>query len=162
MFLLVFITHFIFQNGNSFDQKSIRDQYHEAIYDAGVAKELDQKLESLKQKSTLQIAYFGANKMLLAKHASFPNTKYKLFTEGRSILENAIREDSKNIEMIYLRYSIQLNAPALLNYNGNKTSDRDFLLKNYALVQDKDLKNRILIFLLAQAQLSSGEKAMLK
>lgn len=136
----------------------LRSEYHLAIYKEEAANDLDKHLKAINNKTPIQTGYLGATKMLLAKFAYWPNTKYALFVEGKTFLESAIRLDPKNLELLYLRYSIQLNSPDFLGYSQNKESDRKILIDQVKLIGDKDLKNRITVFLVNSAKLSEAER----
>jgi hypothetical protein len=81
-----------------------------------------------------------------------------LFVEGKAILEEAIKNDPKNIELIFLRYPVQLNAPSILDYNQNVASDKKTLVNEVKSIKDKDLKSRILVFLLSDGKLTEAER----
>ena len=57
-----------------------------------------------------------------------PYTKLKLFNEGRVDLEIAIMKAPENIELIYLRFTVQSNCPDFLRYNSNIDADKEKLL----------------------------------
>lgn len=148
----------LIQTSLSGTNSDLRLQYHKAIYNEDIANSLDANLKLINNKTALQAGYYGANKMVLAKFAFWPNTKYSLFIEGKNLLESAIGIDQKNIELIYLRYSIQLNSPDFLGYNQNKESDKKFLVSKVRLISDKDLKERITRFLIEEGKLSETER----
>ena len=69
--------------------------------------------------------------------------KFKHFEEGRKIIEQSIKNDPENIEIIFLRYLNQRNSPWFLNYNQNLAEDYDFLIKNLKFISDPYFKNVI-------------------
>jgi hypothetical protein len=140
------------------DLLTMRAEYYQAINSEEIAIKLDKELGAISNKTFLQMGYFGANKMILAKFAFWPNTKYALFVEGKAILEEAIKNDPKNIELIFLRYPVQLNAPSILDYNQNVASDKKTLVNEVKSIKDKDLKSRILVFLLSDGKLTEAER----
>jgi len=140
------------------DLLTMRAEYYQAINSEEIAVKLDKELGAISNKTFLQMGYFGANKMILAKFAFWPNTKYALLVEGKAILEEAIKNDPKNIELIFLRYPVQLNAPSILDYNQNVASDKKTLVNEVKSIKDKDLKSRILVFLLSDGKLTEAER----
>ena len=152
----------LFQPTSSGTITDLRLQYHQGVYKEEIANSLDANLKGINNKTAIQSGYYGANKMVLAKFAFWPNTKYSLFIEGKNLLESAINRDQKNIELIYLRYSIQLNSPDFLGYNQNKESDKKFLVGNVKLISDKDLKERITQFLIEDGKLSEVERKSIR
>ncbi len=161
MNLFVLLYLLIFPAAPSEELVQIRADFHQAISEQNLANELNQKLQGIANKSNLQLGYAGATQMLLAKFAFLPNQKYQLFSEGKSKLENAIRQDRKNPELIYLRYIIQTKCPAFLGYNQDLSRDKNYLLQVVKAIEDKDLQKRILVFLIVNAQLTTDERRLL-
>ena len=91
--------------------------------------------------------YMGMAFMLKAKHAWNPYHKLKYFSIGKKLLESAANAQPNNIEIRYLRHTVQVNAPAFLGYRNNIYEDRLFLVENINDLTDSDLKQKILIFL---------------
>jgi hypothetical protein len=145
----------------SFNTKQLRASYHEAIYQEDKAKALLTDLKNIPSPSAIQKAYLGSTQMLMAKFTYLPNQKFSWFNTGKKNLEEAIAADPKQAEIIYLRYSIQLNVPSFLGYSQNKAADRAFLLQEIRKIQDKDLQERIKLFLLKEASLTQQERALL-
>jgi hypothetical protein len=96
----------------------------------------------------LLMGYRGASTMVMAKHAFNPFCKFSYFKKGKNILENAIKADNSNIELRFLRFTIQNNVPSFLNYGSHKKSDKLFLSKYVSEVEDQELKKIINDYLL--------------
>ena len=128
----------------------LRSLYNFAAENKTKAKELLTIAESRSATNTLFKGYQGAAKILMANHASYPLQKWNLFKEGKKILESAISEDRRNIELRYLRLTIQTNVPDFLGYSGDIDQDKIFLKKEIDQLADKELKqiiNNYFIFL---------------
>jgi hypothetical protein len=52
----------------------------------------------------------------------------KYFNNGKAKIEAAIREQKDNAELRYIRLMVQLNAPSLLGYYKEISSDIDFFI----------------------------------
>lgn len=115
--------------------------------DKKAALELISSTEKSKSQSNLMMAYYGAAKMMMANHVFNPYQKLSYFNEGKYILEKAIATENDNIELRFIRYSIQLYAPSFLGYRSNLKNDKDFLSQNLQKEQDSDLKKTIIILL---------------
>tara|TARA_B110000881_G_scaffold219145_1_gene240260 strand:+ start:387 stop:878 length:492 start_codon:yes stop_codon:yes gene_type:complete len=98
---------------------------------------------------TLQ-GYKGMSFMLLSKYSFNPYDKIYYFKKGSSILDKAIEEDKGNIELRFLRYTVQSEAPMFLNYRSALSSDLTFIQTQVNNIKDFDLKNRINNFLYYQ------------
>ena len=140
----------------------MRESYHLAIQNETKARTFCAELGALPQPNTLEMGYLGAGKMVLAKYEYFPLQKYQLFIQGKALLEKAISTQRNNLELRYLRYGIQMNCPAFLNYSSNLSEDKNYLLKNTSALEDKDLKKRIITFLALYGNLNDGERKMLQ
>jgi hypothetical protein len=140
----------------------VRTQYYLAIENEKEAKNLESLLSGIHPKSTTLVGYEGASKMLLAKHAFLPTQKFSYFNKGKQILEESIAKEPQNIELIFLRYGIQTTCPSFLKYNQNLERDRKMLIAEVKAIKDRDLKNRILTFLITKSNLSDAERSMIQ
>jgi len=116
--------------------------------------------ESKAVPDQLKKAYYAAAEMSSAQYKFNPISKINTFSSGRTKLDQVILENPTSVEMRYIRFTIQDNAPSFLGYNKNLTSDKLFLIKNIkALKQsDIDLYSKIYVYLLVKANLSEQEK----
>jgi hypothetical protein len=81
--------------------------------------------------------------MLKAKYESNPFTKLSYFNEGKDLIERSILRDPNNIELRYIRFTIQRNLPGFLNYDQDIFRDSITVAKQVRYLKDVDLKNRI-------------------
>lgn len=81
--------------------------------------------------------------MLMAKHVINPFSKLSYFKKGRIMLEKAINTDKNNVELRFLRYTIQTSVPAFLNYSQDKKQDKEFLISSLVSLEDHELKQAI-------------------
>jgi hypothetical protein len=91
--------------------------------------------------------YFGAAACMSAEETINPASKLSRFNEGRNNLEKAISLDGKNIDLRFLRYTVQCSAPSFLGYSSNKTEDRKFLIENVGGISDNWFKQKVNAFL---------------
>ena len=123
--------------------KNARELYLTAHNNKSTCDSLSNYLNQLTEKDNTINAYIGANNLLISKFSNNIIKKFKYFEEGRKIIENSIKNDPENIEIIFLRYLNQRNSPWFLNYNQNLVEDYDFLIKNLNLISDPYFKNVI-------------------
>src|SRR4051812_28711448 len=64
----------------------------------------------------LAAAYLAAAEMASAQYKINPLSKLSAFNSGKKMLEGAVNSDSINVEIRYIRYTIQNNAPSFLGY----------------------------------------------
>ena len=123
--------------------KNARELYLKAHNNKSTCDSLSNYLNQLTEKDNTINAYIGANNLLISKFSNNIIKKFKYFEEGRKIIENSIKNDPENIEIVFLRYLNQRNSPWFLNYNQNLVEDYDFLIKNLNLISDPYFKNVI-------------------
>lgn len=115
--------------------------------------------------STIAMAYHAAFLTQMAKHLDYPNEKLKYFNQGKKQLEKCIAAEPKNPELIYLRYTIQTNVPAILGYKSKLKDDKEILIssleKKNLIKEDEDLFKRIFIYLSVYGNLNENEKKRL-
>jgi hypothetical protein len=158
--LVIFAFTMLFETA-AIDLPKIRTAYQEAANDESKAKILLEKVDAHSGKSATLLGYKGAVTMMMAKFQLNPLSKLDFFNKGKTILEQAIAKDDDNIELIFIRFSVQSNAPTFLDYNRQLPKDKQFLLVNLADVKDKDLKNRITQFLKTSPYLTDAERSSL-
>lgn len=77
-------------------------------------------------------AYDGASETILSKYLESSLEKLEYFKNGAKKIEKAVSEDSNNIEIRFVRFVIQINAPGFLNYDENIDEDKAILLEHYS------------------------------
>ena len=77
-----------------------------------------------------------------------PYKKYESFTKGKKELESIIKKYPNNIELHFLRLTIQDNLPSFLGYNDNISEDEKFIKEKVKEIKkDPDLVQRIAAYL---------------
>jgi len=129
IFILLVNINYVFSQ----DVKNIRELYLTSHNNKSTCDSLSNYLNQIEEKDNTIDAYIGANNLLISKFSNNIIKKFKYFEEGKKIIEQSIKNDPKNIEIVFLRYLNQRNCPWFLNYNQNLGEDRDFLIKNLNL-----------------------------
>lgn len=114
----------------------------------------------------LKLGYLGVTRALHAKHTTNLFIKYKYFMEGKNILEKAIAQSPKNMELRFLRFTTQSNTPAILNYKQNISEDKLFLISGLSSLKDskEDIELKVMIagYLLSIDSCTPEEKEKIK
>ena len=153
--LAIIFTPFLEQSEDT-SLLDIRKLFYQATEESESADFLNEMLtESLTSKDITLRGYKGISFMLLSKHAYNPYTKISYFTKGSAILDQAIQEDNENIELRFLRYTIQSEAPIFLNYRSELSLDLNFIQTQVNNLKDFDLKNRINNYLYLQKHIAA-------
>lgn len=147
---IVLISTFIisgFSFPSELDLKEIRELYVQSVDSKKTNETLIQKLKDTNENTPVLLGYKGAAFIIMAKHDFYPWNKWTNFTKGRGILEKAIQKYPDNYELRFIRFSIQSNLPAILNYSSDIVKDRTILVSGVKHLQDKDLKKRVVKYL---------------
>lgn len=131
---------------NMYDLIAIRTAYASAAVHKSGLRHLKEILAAA-PVDPLTNCYRGAAEMMEAKYAINPFNKLSAFGKGKQLIEQAIATDSDNVECRFIRYSIQQNLPAILNYRNHLKNDSALISKRLDSITDRDLKKRILNFI---------------
>ena len=124
------------------------DEARKMYVKSGENNDVCNKLYSLlcqidEKNQNLLLGYKGAVMAEMAKHEKDAPKKLKFFKEGKRKLDEAILNDLENIELRFLRLSIQLHTPDVLRYNGQIATDKEFIHENLNKVKNENLKKSI-------------------
>ena len=92
---------------------------------------------------SLILGYLGAYQAVWAVHTYNPISKLNSFNEGKRNIEAAIQKAPTNIELRYIRLSIQKNCPSFLGYSDRIASDEKFIQSNLKQIESSELKTQI-------------------
>lgn len=142
---------------------TLRKLYYEAAENKTAVKKLSALLAKVNENSdAILIGYRGATEMMEAKYAFNPVTKLSRFNKGKNYLEKAIKKEPKQVELRFIRFSIQTNLPSFLGYNDHIKTDKNLLFNAVPSLTDKQLKNNIIDYLIISKQCNQEEIKKLK
>ena len=159
--LITLIILFSGISGQNPQLTEMRKLYLTAAEDEASAKKL-MKITSDKKNEPLFLGYHGASQMMMAKHVGNPFKKLSYFNKGKDMYTAAINADPSNVELRFLRFSVQAEAPGFLNYKQNLEEDKKILLTFTPQLEDAELKRMILNYLAHSKGLSASEKEKLE
>ena len=128
---------------NAQDLQSLRQTYLDSFKKEQVCDSVKIILENKKELSNIENAYLGVFHMMKCRFTLNPISKISLFSLGRDLLEQSIKNDPKNLEIRFLRYSIQKNIPKILLYSQHISTDEKFIFDKISLSKDKELNDYI-------------------
>ena len=154
----------IASNDNT-DLKLLRKKLILAIDNPNTADSLYSAL-SMQKPTPLTTAYIGVLGALKAKHAWNPYSKIKYLNVSEKMMQKAVVGDPRNIEIRFMRFSIQNNVPGFLGYGKDLISDREVMIDqldhhNYGTA-DRELTVSIIKFLLESKRCSAPENDKLR
>lgn len=140
----------------------VRNLYQKAALESKSCTKIITLLDSYTEKNNALLAgYKACATMIMANYVSNPYSKLSNFREGKNLLEKCIKTDNENIELRFLRFSVQSKAPSFLGYNSSIKSDKKFLINSIHNLNDSDLKELIISFLKNSEHLTPAEKLKL-
>lgn len=141
------------------DITELRALYYQSATDKAAADKLLELLSKVDaQSGELLICYKGVAEMMQAKYTISPISKYRRFKKGKQFIESAVALDPENLEIRFLRFTIQTNLPAFLGYNDHIKADKKILMKNLDQLHDKPLKQLVINYLSASKNLTERER----
>jgi hypothetical protein len=117
----------------------IRENYSRMASNEELCKSAISNLKSTKDISATHLGYLGSLQTIWANHVLSPLKKLNTFKEGKKNIEQAIKNEPNNVELRFIRLSIQKNTPTFLGYQSNIQEDKKFIMNNR-----NDIKSDIL------------------
>jgi len=145
--------------GFSQDLETIRAQYPKAKDSSEITDQLYEELSEVPEDQVVLSAYKGAVSALKADFAKGVGKKINFIKEGANLLDNAVAAEPDNVEVRYLRLTVQENAPAIVGYHGNIDDDKEVIKKNYSAIKSDSLKTVIKGFVEISSNFDESEKA---
>lgn len=136
----------------------LRQNLSQAFNEEEVANGLFSKIRDQTFTSPELMAYVGGVWIAQSRHV-FLFDKMHHFNKGTKILDAAIRAKPDDVEMRFLRMTIQINAPGFLGYGDNLEDDKRFVLKNYKTAP-KVMQQKIVDFVKKSDAFSKEEKEL--
>lgn len=131
MLVFLFITCFtqIGLSAQSIDIDYLRKNYENAVSNKELCSNMIADLKA-KKDNNVYLAYLGGLQTIWANHTMNPIAKLGTFNEGKRNLEKAVEMASDNIEIRFIRLSVQKNAPTFLGYYQQIEMDEAFINRN--------------------------------
>ncbi|TZF81884.1 hypothetical protein FW774_17730 [Pedobacter sp. BS3] len=120
LFVLVLCYHTAFTQ----DMKTLRNRYYEALQHATSADKLYDEMKGKTISDPLVMAYWGSVQALKARYSWNPYNKIKYLKQGLQTLQLAVNRDAGNLEIRFLRFTLEYYIPAFLGYSNELTTDR--------------------------------------
>lgn len=163
--LLCFSLNSYAQNDSPAELKQLRQKVVLALNSGKTTDSLYNLLDKMPNKPPVYVAYLGILDGLKAKHSWNPYSKLKYLSTSEKVLKQAADADPHNIEIRFLRFSIEHNVPGFLGYNKNLVADRNEMIRqlnanNYGTA-NKPLAMQIIKFLIDSKRCTVAETDVL-
>lgn len=158
LLILIVFSIPVFAQSNEVELLSnIRTHLPEAFENDAACSALLKEANGVLSTEPLLNGYIGGLYIARSRHAPLLDKRNAL-KKGTEMLEKAIRDKPNNIELLFLRLSIQLNLPGFLGYDDDIEKDKSFVLKNYKQAPPV-LKSRIINFIKTSGFFTEEEQA---
>ncbi|MDG1476252.1 MAG: hypothetical protein P8Q14_03835 [Vicingaceae bacterium] len=145
IFIGLIMTSNLFANDSNI---RFRAYYYNVCLEKTSVEEFESYLALHKDRQDITAkSYRSVIWFLWADYYFNPFKKWNCFLKGKDTLEHLINNYSNNIELRFLRLTIQENLPKILGYNENIIEDKTFINNNLHIVSDQDLFSRITSYL---------------
>lgn len=144
LLLIFFSINFMSYQNEISDVRELFLSAYLSEYDCNV---FGDKLNKTDEKSVLIKGYKGCFYFIKCQFIKNPFKKLKYFDQGKKLLESAIKEDPKSVELKFLRYSIQKKLPKFLLYDKNIEKDLSFVKNNISKIKDEKQRKFITKYL---------------
>jgi len=142
--------------------KEVRENYRQAVTSESQAISFNEYLEKITKKDDKRlVAYKGAAIALVARHQKTAKQKSAGFKNGVEWVEFAIVEKPLDMEVRFVRLSIQQNSPKFLGYNKEIEGDKNFILTNFNTIRSKEFKEYLRSYILDSEKFTEEEKSSL-
>lgn len=157
LLLILSLGYSIAQESDAVLLSQIRDQLPSAFENDKTCSSMLAKYKKVKSDNVVLNGYIGGLYIARSRHAPLLDKMNNLKT-GVGMLEDALKKLPDNIELRFLRLTIQLNLPGFLGYNDNVESDKKFVLKHYDTALPV-LRKRIVDFVNTSGYFTEAEQA---
>jgi hypothetical protein len=142
----------------------VRENFHLAVLDPDKSRKFYEFLKDAPTNTPTLKAYKATSEAMLARALWNPFSKYKHVLKYSDMIEGAIYEDSENVEIRFLRLSIEYNLPRFLGMSNHLKEDRDTIVENLTSVYKMDIDPsfcRYIIYFLNDTGLCTEEEIAL-
>lgn len=121
----------------------VRNSYNKLASDKELCKKMISELTNAKDHSATHLGYLGGLQTIWAKYVFSPMSKLNTFNKGKKNIEQAIKKEPNNVELRFIRLSVQKNAPSFLGYNSNIKEDIQFIKNNRSEIKSETLNKHM-------------------
>ena len=144
----------------------LRKSFHESVLQSDKLPIFLKEIEKINNPSALEKAYIGASEALKARESWNPIEKLIYIQKFRENLLEAVKCDSQDIEIRFLRLSIEYNIPSMLRSKKTLDEDKSLILDKLSQMNsfkiDQSFIKYILIFFEDTKTCSAEELEMIR
>lgn len=126
-------------NAQDYSLQQIRSDFYLSTLDYKFAFPLIENLNEIHNPNALILAYRGATEAMLAKPGWNIFKKIGYLKQSRDSFEEAVKRDKDDIEIRFLRLSVEYHIPRYLGLSENLQEDKKVIIQNAHLFREKQL-----------------------
>ncbi|RBQ03665.1 hypothetical protein [Pedobacter miscanthi] len=132
LFLLLFaVINITYAQLSTHEIAVLKTNMVKAVENAKLTDSLFTKLDRLPNKTALITGYTGTLEALKAKHSWNPYNKIKYVSRSLKTMQKAIDMDKENMEIRFMRFSIEFYTPSFLGFSKDLAADKKEIIKHY-------------------------------
>jgi len=151
------------EQSQSADLNDIRSRFSQAVKSEESCLNLYNEMMQQKGKQSATFnCYLGVVTVSMAKYTSNLFTKLDYFQSGKKLIEAAIKDEPYNVELRFLRYTIQEHVPFFLDYSSDLDADKKMIMESLEFLNMPKLKEAIINYIVNSESFSDEEKRRAK
>ncbi|MGV3706101.1 MAG: hypothetical protein ACO1NU_12055 [Arcticibacter sp.] len=132
----------------STDLDKVRSQFYQAVENKAAAEKFVSQMKREQGISAVHLAYYGSAQTLMGKHAWNPYQKLAHLKSGMQVLSAAAKKAPDELEIRFLRFSIEHYLPTFLGMSKHLDEDRKKIVRlvqrhHYGGLSKEVLKNML-------------------
>lgn len=165
-FLFVFSILLSNSQANAQDLPRIKKLMVQAVESPQITNNLFKELTALKSQDPLIWAYIATLEGLKAKHSWNPYAKLRHISISSKMIQKAVNAAPDDLEIRFMRFSLQHFTPAFLGYSKNLEEDKNAIIRLFELRKfgrsDPDLVRNIAKFMLETKRCTAPEEQIFR
>lgn len=125
----------------------LRNEYFYASFGSDLIEAYNEKIESIEKRTPIIIAYDAATKAVMTRTTWNWFRKLEYLNESRALFIEAVKKDPNNVEIRFLRFTVEDRIPSYLGYSDHMEDDKDIILKYLENYDSKSINPEISNFL---------------
>ncbi|MEL6557681.1 MAG: hypothetical protein AAFQ94_05815 [Bacteroidota bacterium] len=161
LLVLIFISQF---SKGSEGVDGLRKCFHESVLDESKIEDFHSKVMNISMPTSIEVAYQAASYALMAKITWNPIDKITFINRYGKLIDQAISKDPDNIEIRFLRLSIDHQTPVIIGRKDNVCSDKSLILALLEPIHKFEIDasfNRFILYFLKHEKIYSDKELAL-
>ncbi|NND77894.1 MAG: hypothetical protein HKN39_06895 [Flavobacteriales bacterium] len=134
-------------SANDIEIATIREKFFKLTLDSKDTEAVLEEVRSIENKSGIILAYEAALQALMAKVVWNPLSKINHLKLSNKIFDLAVEKDPENIEIRFIRFSVEYHIPKWLRLSRNMDKDKDYIMSNLELFDISCISRNMLTYI---------------